>query len=98
MRYSTQIKPLGYLKSHTAELVNRVNEEREPIIITKKGVARAVLVDIHSYEQSLDTLASLQILAIGEKEIKAGKTHSVADVIDKLRDRISCGLGTAVVD
>lgn len=85
MRYSTQIKPISYVKAHAAELIERITEEREPIIITQNGEARAVLIDIHSYEQSQETLALLQILALGEKEIQAGKTVPLEEVIREIR-------------
>ncbi|MGD0628204.1 MAG: type II toxin-antitoxin system Phd/YefM family antitoxin [Terracidiphilus sp.] len=85
MRFSTQIKPISYVKAHAAELLDRINEEREPIIITQNGEARAVLVDVHTYEESQETMALLQILAIGEKEIEAGQTYPLKDVINDIR-------------
>lgn len=87
MRYSTQIKPISYVKAHAAELLDRITEEREPIIITQNGEARAVLVDVHTYEESQETLALLKILAIGETEIEAGATYPLAEVIGELRKR-----------
>ena len=48
MRYSTQIKPISYVKAHAADLLDRITQEREPIIITQNGEAKAVLMDIHS--------------------------------------------------
>jgi prevent-host-death family protein len=87
MRYSTQIKPISYVKAHAAELLDRITEEREPIIITQNGEARAVLVDVHSYEESQETMALLQILAIGNKEIEEGKTVPISEVISELRKR-----------
>ena len=80
MRYSTQIKPISYVKANAAELLDRINEEREPIIITQNGEARAVLIDVASYEQTQETLALLKVLAIADKEIEAGELISV-DVI-----------------
>jgi prevent-host-death family protein len=87
MRFSTQIKPISYVKAHAAELLDRITEEREPIIITQNGEARAVLVDVHSYEESQETMALLQILAIGENEIEAGKTYPIAEVVKEIRNR-----------
>jgi prevent-host-death family protein len=87
MRYSTQIKPISYVKAHAAELLDRITEEREPIIITQNGEARAVLLDIHSYEQTQETLALLRILAIGKEQVEAGQTYPLAEVLDKIRDR-----------
>jgi len=80
MRYSTQIKPISYVKANAAELLDRINEEREPIIITQNGEARAVLIDVASYEQTQETLALLKVLAIADKEIETGELIS-ADVI-----------------
>jgi len=91
MRYSTQIKPISYVKGHFAELLDRITDEREPIIITQNGEARAVLVDIYTFEQTQETINLLQILLIGEREIAEGKTRSVNEVIKSLRLK---GLGT----
>jgi prevent-host-death family protein len=87
MRYSTQIKPISYVKSHAAELLDRISEEREPIIITQNGEARAVLVDVHSYDESQETLAMWQILAIGKRQMEAGQTYPLTEVIAKIRKR-----------
>jgi prevent-host-death family protein len=93
MRYSTQIKPISYVKAHAAELLDRITEEREPIIITQNGEARAVLVDVHSYEETQESLALLQILAIGQQQVEAGQTYPLSEVIDKIRNRRPTGKG-----
>jgi prevent-host-death family protein len=82
MRYSTQINPISYVKAHAAELLDRINEEREPIIITQNGEARAVLVDVASYEQMInETQTLLKILAHADKEIEAGETVPIEEVM-----------------
>jgi prevent-host-death family protein len=82
LRFSTQIKPISYVKAHAAELLDRITEEREPIIITQNGEARAVLVDVASYDQMMtETLALLKVLALADKEIEAGETIPIEDVM-----------------
>jgi prevent-host-death family protein len=81
MRYSTQIKPISYVKSHAAELLDRIAKEREPIVITQNGEARAVLIDVASYEQTQETLALLKVLAIADKEIEAGDSVPIEEVM-----------------
>jgi prevent-host-death family protein len=82
MRYSTQIKPISYVKAHAAELLDRITEEREPIIITQNGEARAVLMDVVSYEQMMDeTQALLKVLSLADKEIEAGETVPIEEVM-----------------
>jgi len=89
MRYSTQIKSISYVKANAAELLDRITEEREPIIITQNGEARAVLMDVHSYEELQETVALLRILAIGEKQVERGETYALADVVKEIRARRS---------
>lgn len=88
VRYSTQIKPISYVKAHAADLIRRVNDERQPIIITQNGEARAVLVDVHTYEEQQEQLALLQMLAMGRQEVDFGHTHAFADAAQSIRQRL----------
>jgi len=85
MKLSSQIKPISYLKAHTAEIVRNLGEQREPLVITQNGEAKAVMQDIESYEQTQDTMALLKILALGNRQIEEGKVQPAADVIKRLR-------------
>jgi len=73
MKFSHQIKPISYLKSHTAEIVRELSESREPLIITQNGEAKLVVLDVKSYEEHEQTLALLKILALGNREIEQGQ-------------------------
>jgi len=85
MRYSSQVKPISYLKANAAEVLLQLSERREPMIITQNGEAKAVIQDVASFEEIQETLALLKILALGNQEIEAGKAHPVADVVARLR-------------
>jgi prevent-host-death family protein len=85
MKLSTQIKPISYLKAHAAEIVRNMSARREPLVITQNGEAKVVLQDIESYEQSQETMALLKILALGNRQIEAGKLEPAASVIQRLR-------------
>lgn len=87
MRYSSQIKPISYLKAHAAEVLLQLSEKREPLVITQNGEAKAVIQDLASFEETQETLALLKILALGNREIEAGKVKPVTDVIARLRAR-----------
>jgi len=52
MKPSSQIKPISYLKAHTAKVIRELDEQREALIITQNGEAKAVIQDVHSYEQT----------------------------------------------
>lgn len=85
MRYSTQIKPISYLKANAAEVLLELAASREPMVITQNGEAKAVIQDVVSYEQTQETLALLKILALGNKDIETGRTKPVAEVVARLR-------------
>jgi prevent-host-death family protein len=85
MRYSTQIKPISYVKANAAEIIAQMRETGDPIIITQNGEATAVLQDIVSYEATQETLAMLQIIGQGRADISAGRSKPFQAVIDRLR-------------
>jgi len=85
MKLSTQIRPISYLKAHAAEIVRRLSEQREPLIITQNGEAKVVIQDIDSYEQTQQTMALLKILALGMRQIEEGGILPARDVIKRLR-------------
>ena len=85
MRYSSQVKPISYLKANAAEVLKHLAEQREPMVITQNGEAKAVLQDVVSFEETQETLAMLKILALGNQDVAAGKVKPVADVVARLR-------------
>jgi prevent-host-death family protein len=85
MRYSTQVKPISYLKANAAEVLSQLAAQREPMLITQNGEARAVLQDVASYEETQETLALLKILALGNQDLAAGKLKPVGNVVARLR-------------
>jgi prevent-host-death family protein len=87
MRYSTQIKPISYLKANAADVLDELNAQRRPLIITQNGEAKAVLQDVASYEETQETMALLKVLALGNRQIEQGKVKPLADVVKRLRGK-----------
>ena len=85
MRYSTQIRPISYLKANAAEVLRVLEEQRKPMIITQNGEAKAVIQDVTSYEETQETLALLKILALGSQQIERGEITPVSEVAGRLR-------------
>ncbi len=91
MRYSSQVKPISYLKANAAEVLSHLAEQRELMVITQNGEAKAVLQDVASFEETQETLAMLKILALGNQDVAAGKVKRVADVVARLRAKRAPG-------
>ena len=86
MKYSSQIKPISYLKANAAEVMRQLSKQRQPLVITQNGEAKAVIQDVASYEETQDMLVLLKILALGNKQIEDGKVIPAMRVIKRLRE------------
>jgi PHD/YefM family antitoxin component YafN of YafNO toxin-antitoxin module len=61
MRYSSQGKPISYLKANAAEVLAQLAEQREPLVITQNGGRRRFFRNVISFEETQETLALLKI-------------------------------------
>ena len=68
-------------------MVRMLSDRRDFLVVTQNGEAKAVIQDIDSYEEKQETLALLKILALGRREVEAGKIRPAADVIAEFRER-----------
>ena len=84
MNISTDIKPISYLKSKSADLLKQVNETHRPVIITQNGEPKAVLQDPESYENMRNALGILKLVAQGEEDIKKKRVKPQEDVFSRL--------------
>ncbi|OYV00709.1 MAG: antitoxin, Phd family protein [Burkholderiales bacterium PBB5] len=88
MRFSTQVKSISTLKANAAEILQTLSEEREPILITQNGEAKAVLQDVVSYEEMQETLALLKLLALGERDVEEGRVTPVDEAFASVRAKL----------
>jgi len=75
------IIPITDLRQDATAVVRRVTASREPLVITQRGRAAAVMVSLEAYERSQHELELLRILARGEKEIETGKGYELEEVL-----------------
>ncbi len=84
LNLSKDIKPISYVKAHTAEMVKQVGEQGNPIVITQNGEAKAVLLDVDSYQKILDAINLMKIISIGQNDIKNGRFVTDEDLERKV--------------
>jgi len=85
MKLSKSVKPISYLKSHTAKVLRDVSEGQQTMVITQHGEAKAVLQDIASYEQTQESLALLKMLAQSSKSIQEGRSKPLKKAFSDVR-------------
>ncbi len=88
MRLKEDIKPVTYMKTRPAELLKKVSESRRPTIITQNGEAKAVVLDVESYEDLRNAAVLLQLAAQGEKDLEEGRVVPQEQALERVRARI----------
>ena len=81
MRALPNIVPISDLRQDAAGVIKRATASREPVVITQRGRATAVMVSARSYEATQHELEILRALALGEAEIEAGIGHDLGAVL-----------------
>jgi prevent-host-death family protein len=75
------IIPITDLRQDATSIIKRVTASKEPLVITQRGRATAVMVSMEAYEHSQHELEILRLLARGEREIEAGKGYDLDAVL-----------------
>lgn len=88
MKPSRSIRPISYLKANAAQIIRGFESDPGTILITQNGVAKAVLQDLRTYEDTQEALALLRILAMGADEIRTGNVKPVARAFASIRKRV----------
>jgi len=80
------IVPVSELRQDAAAVIKRAASSQEPVFITQRGRAAAVMLSTQTYTRTQRELAILRQLAHGEAEIEAGTGHDLASVLAEADD------------
>ena len=84
------IVPITDLRQDAAAVLARVRKSAQPVVITQRGRAAAVMVSAESYERAESERQILKLLARGEREIAKGKGYDLDSVL-KDADEVLAG-------
>ena len=73
--------PVSDLRQDAAAALRRLRTSRQPLVVTQRGRAAAVMVSIEEYERTERERQILRSLARGEREIQAGRGHDLDAVL-----------------
>jgi len=79
------IIPISDLRQDAAGVIKRVVASDEPVVITQRGRATAVLVSAETYARTQHENEVLRVLARGDAEIVAGLGRDAEDVMAEAR-------------
>jgi prevent-host-death family protein len=76
-----EVVPITDLRQDAAAVLRRVRGRKQPLIITQRGRAVAVMLSLDAYERGEHERQILLLLARGEREIAAGEGHDLDAVL-----------------
>ncbi|MCF7949689.1 MAG: type II toxin-antitoxin system Phd/YefM family antitoxin [Spirochaetia bacterium] len=88
MNIKDDIKPISYIKTNAADMLKRVNETHNPMIITQNGEAKAVLLDTESYQSMVKSLGILKLLSQSENDIDKNQIKEQEEVFRNIESRL----------
>jgi prevent-host-death family protein len=75
------IIPITDLREDAATALKRLRATKQPLVITQRGRAVAIMVSVEAYERAEHERQILLLLARGEREIRTGKGHDLDEVL-----------------
>jgi prevent-host-death family protein len=85
---SQDLKPISYVKAHITEVVDYVGDSKSPVVITQNGEAKAVLMDIESYEKTIQAINLSKLLHLSEKSAIDGKLIPHGKVKERIEETL----------
>lgn len=76
-----KIIPVSDLRQDVAKVLKQVKDSGEPIVITQRGRAAAVMLSVEVFEQLERDIELLRLLAKGEQEIEAAEGHDLDSIL-----------------
>lgn len=89
MNISSDIRPVSFLKSHTADILKQINDTHRPIVITQNGEPRGVLQDPESYDNMRKAIGLLKLISQGEEDIKQGNSKTQDQVFKDIEKMLA---------
>ncbi len=86
-----EIIPITDLRQDAASTLKHVKSSRQPVVITQRGRAAAVLLSMEAYERSEHERQLLHLLARGEQEITVGKGFGLDEVLAEADGLLASG-------
>lgn len=77
----SNIIPVSDLRQNAAKLLKQLKNSKEPLIITQRGRAAAVMIGVDAYEKYEHEKELLYLLARGDREIEKGEGYDLETVL-----------------
>lgn len=79
----SNIIPISDLRQDAANIIKQLKNNKDPLIITQRGRAAAVMIGVDAYEKFEHEKELLLLLAKGDREIEMGEGYDLDTVFSE---------------
>ncbi len=83
------IQPLSEFRKHAADFIDRIKNQKRPIVLTQHGKGAAVLVDVSEYQRMIDKIELMEELIEAERQITKGEVVSHEEAKNKIKENLA---------
>lgn len=80
------IHSITELKKNAKNILNQMRRTGRPIVLTVNGKADAVLLDVKTYEKTVQVKKLADLLAEAEQDVSAKKTRPIRKFLKEFKD------------
>lgn len=88
MNLKEKIRPITYLKTNAADVMATVTKTHTPVIITHNGEAKMVVQDVDSYNDLMESVNMLKLVAMGKEQVDQGKTRRAEEIFASIEKKL----------
>lgn len=88
MELASSIKPISWIKDNAAQMLRDIEETGKSFVITQKGAAKAVIMDVEEFDRLQASLAMLKLLAVSSEQLKKGEVVPAEETYAQLMAEI----------
>ncbi|MDZ7773443.1 MAG: type II toxin-antitoxin system Phd/YefM family antitoxin [Balneolaceae bacterium] len=81
---SEDVQPLSEFRKRSAEFIQRIKEDKQPILLTQHGKSAAVLMDVAEFERMTNKIQLLEEILEAEGQIKRGESYTLEEAKERL--------------
>ena len=87
MKTEEDVKPISYVKANANKVLLQVRETSRPLYITQNGTAKAVMLDLKTYENMKNAITMMKIIQLAEKDAEEYAKISQGKVFKDIEEK-----------
>ncbi len=88
IRAQHDIRSISEFRNNAASLIEQVQQENHPLILTQHGHGAAVVISVQEYDRMLDELELLRSIARAERQLDNGEGVEHSQAKARLLERL----------